>query len=119
MAVDLGARRRLALSHYALRLGSCCEEEPAATQPLQSWTLQGSEDGGPDGGGGDGWVTLHTGQGDASVLGQQGCAIAHWPVQPRAEAYRHFRLHCTAEQAPEGVDCTGIELYGALREVGV
>ena len=105
--VDLGAKRRLAPSHYALANahdGNCAHA-------LRSWELQGSAS--PTGP----WTTLKAHSGDASIATTKG-AEASWALPASLGPFRAFRLQMTGTSASGNhlFASGGMELYGALQE---
>ena len=78
---------------------------------LRNWQLQGSRDG-------QRWKTLKQHKDDQS-LPAKGWCVAHWPVDGVKEEYRHFRIKQNGKNSGGGnvLACSGIELYGAPREV--
>eukprot|EP01047_Picozoa_sp_COSAG01_P011117 COSAG01_NODE_485_length_16397_cov_48.193827_10_plen_594_part_00 len=103
MAVDLGAERRLAVNHYALRHGGA-----GGNFVLRNWELQASQDGVE-------WTTLRRHDNDRTMEAK-GYFVAQWAIEGLTTAYRHFRVHQHGRNWPgsEELLCNGIELYGAL-----
>jgi hypothetical protein len=107
MAVDLGAGRRLAVNHYALRYGSPSVARVCA-YALRNWELQASQDGAE-------WTTLRRHDNDRTMEAK-GYFAAQWAIEGATTAYRHFRVHQHGRNlhGTEELLCNGIELYGAL-----
>ena len=110
MAIDLGERRRMKVSGYALRNGG------NAPWALRHWELQGSATAAEEGP----WVTLDARQGDETITGRWGAG--YWDVNQeieRGDAIRHVRIVQTGENAGgyHHLCCAGLELYGVLLEV--
>jgi len=100
LAVDLGEGRSLVVDHYCLRSDNI-------SQKLRNWELQGSPDG-------QTWQTLRAHQNDMS-LSSQPMSTAAWPVDARAQAFRHFRIqqmNVNSSGNRHNLTCAGIELYG-------
>ena len=109
MAVDLGAGRRLAIEHYALR------NDGSGIHALRTWELEGA-----DSLDASEWTTLRAhmfGWGDDTLQHRTAYAEGAWPVQGGGRAFRCFRVRQTGPNA-SGYDhtlsCGGIELYGTL-----
>jgi hypothetical protein len=112
ISIDLGAARRLRLTHYTLRFLN-----------LRKWQIEGSEDGNV-------WTPLKVHQNDNSFVsvsrvshqgaydqGNRGYkTTASWPVDPAQGSFRHFRLYSDDEKLHDHqhgyMMCGGIELYG-------
>ena len=90
-------------NHYCLR------NDANGGHALRNWRLEGSHDGRT-------WVALRTHTNDASIA-TQSMATAAWPVEGATEAFRHFRILLTGNNASgqNHLMCSGIELYGAFR----
>jgi len=101
MAVDLGERHSLVLTHYCLR-------STRSPHKPRTWTLQGSNDGNE-------WTVLKSHTNDSS-LAEQSNSEAAWPVEA-AGAYRHFRIRQTGWNSHHhhNLACSGIEIYGMLK----
>ena len=100
LAVDLGKGRSLVVDHYCLRSDNI-------SLKLRNWELQGSPDG-------QTWQTLRAHQNDTS-LSLQPMSTAAWPVDARAQAFRHFRIqqmNVNSSGKRHNLTCAGIELYG-------
>ena len=106
MEVDLGARSRLAPTHYTLR-----SDLHNGAHKLRNWVLEGSADGS------DAWVALRTHANDAA-LGNARFSTASWPIEGAEGAYRRFRIRQTGPNSSNhnNLICAGIELYGTLTE---
>ena len=101
LAVDLGEGRSLVVDHYCLR------SDNRSDHKLRNWELQGSLDG-------QTWQTLRAHQNDMS-LSSQPMSAAAWPVDARAQAFRHFRIqqmNVNSSGNRHELTCAGIELYG-------
>ena len=111
MAFDLGPSRRFAVDHYALR------NDGYGRSALRSWKLQGADKmAGP-------WVTLRRHDHDRSLSTHE-FGSASWSVDPNlwsagGRSFRCFRIlqHGRNAEGHYELQCGGIELYGALRQL--
>jgi hypothetical protein len=113
MAVDLGEGRSLVAQYYCLRsdLDADLEFEYDSTDAkLRHWELQGSNDG-------HAWTMLRKHEGDSS-LAAESMSTAAWAVDAAGRAFRRFRILQTAPtvNGDHHLACTGIELYGRLKD---
>ena len=106
MSVDIGAGRKLFITHYALK-----NDGLGTYHCLRNWELQGrlAES--------DEWVVLssHT---DDSSLTKAAFATAAWPVtsEVKLSGFRFFRILQTGlnSYGAHNIMCGGLELYGEL-----
>eukprot|EP00930_Biecheleria_cincta_P031803 TRINITY_DN2204_c0_g1_i1.p1 TRINITY_DN2204_c0_g1~~TRINITY_DN2204_c0_g1_i1.p1 ORF type:complete len:407 (+),score=61.87 TRINITY_DN2204_c0_g1_i1:66-1286(+) len=108
MALDLGKHRRFSPNYYSLR-----SDKHSGANKLRNWELQGSSDGIK-------WFTIKTHVEDAA-LGESSMSTASWNVDGAGFFFRHFRIQSTGVQSSniKSLMCSGIELYGELREKSV
>lgn len=110
MSVDLGPRRALAVTHYALR----ADMNGAYGSLPRSWELQGSVL--PSDSAMAEWVTLRRHDGDES-LDAQNWAVAAWAVTRNNDPFRSFRvLQHACGAGGNKLHCGGMELWGQLRD---
>jgi len=116
VAVDLGEKRTMRVTHYCLRYDDGHDDGRSPTAPyLMNWELQ-ALDAGPRG-----WITLRQHESDRSLFDgrqwhRQPSAAAFEVTQHTGTAFRHFRVH---QHGPNGAGtnylvCGGLELYGTL-----
>lgn len=105
MALDLGEPRRFCPNYYCLR-----SDRHSGAHKLRNWELQGSVDGIK-------WCTIKQHVADES-LGEKPMSVASWNIDAAGIFLRHFRIQSTGVQSSnvKSIVCTGIELYGELRE---
>jgi hypothetical protein len=103
MQVDLGPKRVLAATYYALR------NNHARTNVLRNWELQAANtEVGP-------WVTLRRHDNDPSIQLDAPGFVAAWSMDNEL-TFRFFRIYQHGRNAggTNHLNCGGIELYGRL-----
>ena len=106
IAVDLGEKRRVAVTHYALRTYS------SSHQP-KNWELQGAATAdGP-------WTPLSRHDQDTTFTGSGSHEVGAWPVHDAAP-HRVFRIyqHGQNNSSSSHLYTAGIELWGELAYLG-
>lgn len=110
MMVDLGAARRLCVSHYSLR-HDVYYSYIYGGHFLRNWVLEGKVDDSAN----SAWVVLRAHVNDASI--NRSGATFSWSINNSGhQTYRYLRIRMTGVNSTgnHNMVCSGIELYGDL-----